>query len=110
MALAGCERGADTGATSNPNLPGRPGEGNPTTTVAPQPEPRTQVDSPGITERAKAYVPPGITGRGQAEPGIPTEQGVGTTGGLGGSPAGAGDAAATRGSPGGGDGHAPRSQ
>ncbi|MHB1123559.1 MAG: hypothetical protein ACYC0T_12675 [Ramlibacter sp.] len=35
LGLAGCERGADSGATVNPNAPGSPGTGNSTQVVTP---------------------------------------------------------------------------
>ena len=35
LGLVGCERGADSGATANPNAPGSPGTGNPTQVTTP---------------------------------------------------------------------------
>ncbi len=70
--LAACDRGADSGATANPNAPGSPGTGNATTQAAPQ-----QPDSrAGGSAGFKGVVPPreasggdvvqGATGRGAA--------------------------------------------
>jgi hypothetical protein len=112
MALAGCDRGASTGATSNPNAPGSPGQGNETRTVTP-----TRGDTPpggssgavgtaSFPDSSGGDAVPGLTGSGSATPGSSvTQPGLGTTGGLGasGGVAGpppepqAGDAAATRG-------------
>lgn len=93
-ALAACGRGADTGATTNPNAPGQPGTGNPVEAAAPQ-----QPDSmAGGSSGMKGSLPhpgasggdavPGATGRGAPEDGgrsQPPPPGTGTTGGLGGT-------------------------
>lgn len=82
--LAGCDRGADTGATANPVLPGRPGEGNPVVEATPRID--TSPVSPGIApEQGKANVIPGTTGRGDSTPTVPLQPGHGTAGGLGGA-------------------------
>ena len=70
--LVACGRGADSGATTNPNAPGSPGTGNATTQATPQ-----QPDSrAGGSAGFKGVVPPrdasggdvmpGTTGRGAA--------------------------------------------
>ena len=93
-ALAGCGRGADSGATSNGNAPGSPGTGNAATVVAPQ-----QNDSmAGGSSGAKGSAPHpgssggdtvmGASGRGTDEPGgrsQTAQPGIGTAGGLGGT-------------------------
>lgn len=89
-ALAGCERGADSGATANPVAPGRPGTGNPVREVTPTPDPSPQ--SPGVGGPTH-NIPEGATGSGgptiypgQAQSGneAPARPGVGVQGGLGG--------------------------
>lgn len=75
VALSACGRGADSGATSNPNAPGSPGVGNATTQATPQ-----QPDSrAGGSAGFKGVAPPreasggdvmtGTTGRGDSAPG-----------------------------------------
>lgn len=61
LALQGCGRGADSGATANPNAPGRPGTGNPAVEITARPESITE--SPQIGG-ARGMVPEGITGSG----------------------------------------------
>lgn len=59
LGLAGCDRGADSGATANPNAPGRPGTGNPTVVVTP-----SAADGPsGVAGSAPR---PGSSGAGSA--------------------------------------------
>jgi hypothetical protein len=89
LGLAGCERGADSGATANPVAPGQPGTGNPVEQVAPR------ADSPNESPQiggAREQVPAGITGSGGTTD-VPGElqgrsqlggPGTGLQGGLGG--------------------------
>ena len=91
LALQGCGRGVEDGATANPNAPGRPGTGNAVVTIAPQPESITE--SPQIGG-ARHAVPAGISGRGgppdypgasqpPSHPWFQQQPGVGLDGGLG---------------------------
>lgn len=73
LMLGGCGRGADSGATSNPNAPGSPGTGNPPVTTAPQQADGPAGGSPGpvgvVTPGSSGTgMPPGGTGRGTANP------------------------------------------
>ncbi|TFY96854.1 hypothetical protein [Ramlibacter rhizophilus] len=80
-ALAGCDRGADTGATANPVAPGRPGEGNPPVSVVPLvPGGASPNVSPGVGGTPPS--PQGVTGSGSADPAISTIPGVAPTAGA----------------------------
>lgn len=83
-ALAGCDRGADTGATSNPNAPGQPGSNPPVTAI---PDSGSTNVSPGVGGQAGVQPVPGATGSGGTGTGptTSTEPGTGTAGGLGGT-------------------------
>ncbi|HYF42086.1 MAG TPA: hypothetical protein VEA35_06510 [Ramlibacter sp.] len=96
VALAGCGRGADSGATSNANAPGSPGTGNAATAS----RPLAGEGPPGGPSGVKGSAPhtgasggdpvPGTTGSGASETGgrsQTAQPGVGTTGGLGGTTA-----------------------
>lgn len=87
--LAGCNRGADSGATSNANAPGSPGTGNDRVSV----QPAAPDGPPGGPSGIKGSAPhtgssggdtvPGTTGTGTA--GASTSPGSGLQGGLGAS-------------------------
>jgi len=92
--LAGCGRGADSGATANPNAPGSPGSGNPAQARAPQ----APDGPPGGPSGVKGSAPhtgasggdavPGATGRGLDQAGSRSQTaqpGSGLQGGLGAS-------------------------
>jgi hypothetical protein len=95
LALAACQRGADSGATANPNAPGSPGDA----AVARQAAPQRSDGPPGGSAGAKGSVPHpgssggdavvGTSGRGTSEPGSRSTEaatpGSGLNGGLGGS-------------------------
>lgn len=100
LTLQGCERGADSGATANPVAPGRPGTGNPTVVLEPQPGSINESPQVGGSTR---NVPEGITGSGgptrvpggtQAREHPSLQPGSGLDGGLGGPPAAAASAPA----------------
>ena len=92
LSLAGCGRGADSGATSNANAPGSPGTGNDRVVAQPH-APDTPPGGPsGVkgslphTGSSGGDMPPGATGSGSpvagghSQPGPP---GTGLHGGLG---------------------------
>lgn len=91
LALAACGRGADSGATANPNAPGSPGTGNPPVIATPQ-----APDSPpgGPSGVAGSAPHPGSSG-GDAVPGATGSRiigqapapGGGLQGGMGAGPA-----------------------
>lgn len=81
LVLGGCGRGADSGATANPNAPGRPGTGNPPETAAPQ-QPDTRA---GGSAGPVGVVPPteasgGELARGRAPPVPPAAAAAGASG------------------------------
>jgi hypothetical protein len=93
--LSACERGADSGATANPNAPGRPGTGN---AVEQARVPQAPDGPPGGPSGVKGSAPHpgasggdavvGTTGRGTSQPGAGGQAappGSGLTGGLGAS-------------------------
>jgi hypothetical protein len=91
LGLAGCGRGADSGATANPNAPGSPGTGNPTRVVTPS----AGEGPPGGPSGVAGSAPhPGSSG-GDAVPGATGSGTVGQTppagsglqGGMGAGPA-----------------------
>ncbi len=59
MGLTGCQRGADSGATPNPNAPGSPGTGNAPVTAAPQ---QPDARAGGSTGGAGVGPPPEASG------------------------------------------------
>jgi hypothetical protein len=92
-ALAGCERGADSGATANPVAPGRPGNNERAEVV--RPVPGSITESPQVGG-STAQVPAGITGSGgvtkvpgslQGRSNVPAQPGTGVDGGLKDGPA-----------------------
>jgi hypothetical protein len=92
--LAACGRGADSGATANPNAQGSPGTGNKTEQVragapdGPPGGPSGVKGSAPHTGGSGADVVPGTTGRGTSEAGgrsQTAQPGTGLTGGLGAS-------------------------
>jgi hypothetical protein len=95
LALQGCERGADSGATSNPVAPGQPGTSAPTKEVAPVAGSSNQSPQVG---GSTVQIPVGVTGSGgttdlpgesQGNSTTLAQPGSGLQGGLGGSNAGA---------------------
>lgn len=90
LVLAGCERGADTTASPNPNAPRSPGTGNAVESVAPQ-APDTPPGGPSGVAGSTAHpgasggdAVPGSTGHGtQSAAGQAQQPGVGLGGGLG---------------------------
>jgi hypothetical protein len=90
--LAGCDRGA----TSNPNAPGRPGTGNPVTSVAPAaadtPPSRANAVAGSADQPAAAgaQTVPGASGNGGGQ--AAAQPGQGLQGGMGAGPAGSGPA------------------
>lgn len=89
LGLAGCERGADSGATANPNAPGSPGTGNPTqvvTPVAPDSPPRGSEGVAGSAQGSSGGdAVPGMTSGGSVDRAPPP--GGGLQGGMGAGPA-----------------------
>ena len=88
LGLAACQRGADSGATANPNAPGRPGTGNDTEVARPAaPDSSTGRGSSG----AKGSLPhPGSSGgdaaagtTGQGSSAMGAGPGTGLAGGTG---------------------------
>jgi hypothetical protein len=101
LALAGCGRGADSGATSNPVSQGRPGTGNDRVVVQPSAPDGPAAGSAGAKGSAPYASPsgggavPGSTGTGtssaQPAPGTGLQGGLGAGSGLTGSfPSGTG--------------------
>jgi hypothetical protein len=76
LGLAGCDRGA----TSNPNAPGRPGTGNPVTSVAP-----AAPDTPPAGPKDTGGVARGVTGNGGGSQ-ASEQPGHGLQGGMGAGP------------------------
>lgn len=96
--LGACQRGADSGATANPNAPGSPGRGESAVQAAPQ----MPDGPPGGPSGVKGSAPhpgssggdvvPGTSGRGTNDAGAASVRGgpagAGLDGGLGGTSAG----------------------
>ena len=87
LALAGCNRGADSGATANPNAQGQPGTGNGREVSMPsQPDSSSGRGPSGVAGSmphpgsSGGDAPPNTTGMGAAGAAQP---GTGLTGGLG---------------------------
>ncbi|HEY0920206.1 hypothetical protein [Devosia sp.] len=103
LGLAGCGRGADSGATANPNAPGRPGTGTPTQVVTPAAGDSAPGGPSGVAGSAPhpgssgGDAVPGATGSGTVGQAPPA--GSGLQGGMGSgpasSPAGTGTSATT---------------
>lgn len=75
LALAGCGRSADSGATAKSNAPGSPGTGNAPVSAAPQQADGPTGGSPGpvgvVTPGSSGTgMPPGATARGTANPDV----------------------------------------
>ena len=89
--LAACGRGADSGATANPNAPGSPGNNERVVSQPAAPDgapggPSGIKGSAPHTGSSGGDVPPGLTGSGTAEAGGRTQApapGTGLNGGLG---------------------------
>lgn len=59
LGLAGCHRGADSGATAQANAPGRPGTDNGVKVAHPE-----VADTSNSRGSSAAGIPPGVTGKG----------------------------------------------
>jgi hypothetical protein len=80
LGLAGCQRGADTGATANANAPGRPGTGNGVEVAGPQGPDSSSGHGPSGVKGSLPH--PGSSG-GDAPVGTTGNGGTGAMGGPG---------------------------
>ena len=88
LGLAACQRGADSGATANPNSPGRPGTGNDVEVARPAAPDSSGGRGPSGVKGSMPHpgssggdAPPGTTGQGTSAMGA--GPGTGLAGGTG---------------------------